>query len=157
MAVWPPKIHNDGMPLCPIMYYTNSMVYKTLTTITDLTEFGKDVNNLVIDDEIMNSHDVVNLFTNVPIQVAMDVIRYRLVKNKTLSKHTDLSADDIISLLKFIMSVTYFQFEGQLYQHVDNAPMGSLVSVVVAEMLIEDLEQPTMSGAPLTMKVNIWK
>ena len=88
----------------------------------------------------MNSHDAVSLVTNVPIQVVIDMIRDRIVKDKTLSKHAHLSADDIMSLLIFIMSTTYFQFEGVLYQQVHGAPMGTLVYVVV-DMFMEDLEQ----------------
>ena len=60
-------------------------------------------------------HDVMSLLTNVSIQVAMDVIRDTLVKDKTMIKCTGLSADNIMSLLKFVMSTTYFQFKGELY------------------------------------------
>ena len=49
--------------------------------------------------------NVVSLFTSVLIQVVMDVIREWLVKNKTLSKHTDLSADNIMSLLEDTLMV----------------------------------------------------
>ena len=59
----------------------------------------------------MNSHYVV--FISVPLKIAMAVLRDILVKVKPLSKCMDLSADDIMSLLKFIMSTTYFQFGGE--------------------------------------------
>ena len=37
----------------------------------------------------------------------------------------------IMRLLEFVMLITYFQFEGVLYQQVHSEPMASLVSVVV--------------------------
>ena len=49
---------------------------------------------------------MVGLFT----KVVMDVIKEGLVNDKTFSKHTDLSADNIMSLLEFIMLMTYVQF-----------------------------------------------
>ena len=55
------------------------------------------------------------------------------------------------------MSMTYFQFEGVLYQQVLGAPMGSLVSVVVENMSIEDLKQSIMSNTPPSVKLKIWK
>ena len=82
-----------------------------------MPDFRKDISDFCVGDgDIRNSDDVVSLFMNVPIQVAMDVIRKRLLKDKTLKKHTDLSTDDIMSLLEFVMPTTYFQFEGVLYQ-----------------------------------------
>ena len=140
------------------MDYTSSMVYKMSKGIADLkplvgktkyhvkntTHFRKDICDLCVgNDELMNSHDVVSLFTNIPIQVEMIVIRDRLEKIKTLSECTDLSADNIMRLLKFVMSTTYFQFEGVLYQQVHGVPM---VSVVVADMFKEDMEQSTMNS-----------
>ena len=102
------------------------LVVKTGYHIKHMTVFRKDISDLVIDDdEIMNSHDVVSLFTNVPIQIAMDVIRKRFVKDKNLSKHTDLSPN-IMSLVKSVMSMTYFQFKGELYQQVYRVSMESL-------------------------------
>ena len=65
----------------------------------------------------MNSYGVVILFTNVPINKSMAVIRKWLEADKTLKSRTNLTLDDIImSLLEFVMSMTYFQFDGEYYQ-----------------------------------------
>ena len=79
------------------------------------------------------------------------------MKDKTLSKCTDLSADDNMNLIEFVMSMTYFQFKGELYQQVYGAPMGSLVSVMVADMVMENVEQSAMSSTPPSIKTKIWK
>ena len=50
-------------------------------------------------------------------------------------------------LLEFMLSITYFQFDGCFYQQVFSAPMGSPVSVVVADLYIEDLEDKSMDTA----------
>ena len=73
----------------------------------------------------MNSNDVVSLFTNVPIQKAMKVIRKTLEGDKKLNDRTNLNENDMMSLMEFMMSSTYFQFDGQYYQQVYGAPMGS--------------------------------
>ena len=73
------------MLLRPIMDYTGSMGYnlsrslanlfkplvgKTEFLMKNIARFSKDIKDIRIEpDEIMSSHDVVSLFTNVPIKV----------------------------------------------------------------------------------------
>ena len=52
--------------------------------VKNTTKFGKDIKNVwMVEEEIMIPHDIVNLFTSVPVSAAMDVIGERLVKDKT--------------------------------------------------------------------------
>jgi hypothetical protein len=168
-----PKIHKEGAPLRPIVDYTGSMAYNTSKAIADLlkpligrtkyhvkntVDFSKDIQTLHLeDDEIMNSHDVVSLFTNVPLKDAMDVIRKRLLADTTLFQRTNLLVDDIMTLLDFVLATTYFQFDGEIYQQVFGAPMGSPVSVAVSDLYMEDLEERAMDTAPPETKPKIWK
>ena len=68
------------------------------------------------EDEELCSHDVVSLFTNTPIPQALEVIRGRLVADGTLSTRTLLKVEDIMELLEFVVSTTYFVFRGQMYK-----------------------------------------
>ena len=119
---------------------------------------SKDLSNVhVLEDEIMNSHDVVSLFMNVPLTQAMSVIRKRLESDNTLHERTNLLTADFISLLEFVLSTTYFQFDGCFYLQVFSAPMGSPVLVVVADLYMEDLENKSMDTALPEMKPKMWK
>ena len=85
-----PKIHKKGTPLRPIVDYTGSMTYNLSRALADLlkptigktqyfvkntADFVDEIRNVVLEeDEIMNSHDVVSLFTNVPIKDALKAI-----------------------------------------------------------------------------------
>ena len=55
------------------------------------------------------------------------------------------------------MSTTYFQFDGEFYQQVHRAPMGSPVSVVVADMYMEDLEEEAMETTPQDTRCSMWR
>lgn len=70
----------------------------------------------------MNCHNVVNLFNNVPIPAAMDVIMDRFVMEKILSKETNLQAEDIMDFVELVIETTYFKFHGVLYSQVHGAP-----------------------------------
>ena len=149
-----PKIHKDGTPLCPIVDYTGSMAYNTSKAIADLlkplmgktkchvkntVDFSQGLSNMrILEDEIMNSHNVVSMLTNVPLNQAMSVIRKRLESDNTLCERTNLLTDYIMSLLEFMLSTTYVQFDSCFYQQVFFTPMGSPVSVAVADLYMED-------------------
>ena len=92
---------------------------------------------MIEEGEIFNSHDVVSLFTNTPIVQSLDVIRSRLEKDSDLNKRTLLTVDDIIELLRFVLTTTYFLFRGNIYKQRFGAAMGSPVSPVVANLYME--------------------
>ena len=75
------------------------------------------------------------LFTSVPIDPALKIIKDLLVKDPTLKDRTVIGIDDIILLLEFCLKNTYFSFQGQFFEQVEGAAMGSPVSPVVANLL----------------------
>ena len=68
------------------------------------------------DDDRFVSHDVVALFTNTPIPETLNYIRDKRKNDVTLCNRTNLNADDIMELLEFICSTTYFTFDGKIMQ-----------------------------------------
>ena len=59
-----------------------------------------------------------------------------------------MDVEDIILLLEFCLKHTYFSFQGQFYEQVEGAAMGSPVSPIVANLYMEYLEQKALSTAP---------
>ena len=56
-----------------------------------------------------------------------------------------MEVEDIILLLEFCLKNTYFSFQGQFYEQVEGAAMGSPVSPIVANLYMEYLEQKALS------------
>ena len=92
------------------------LVGKTKHHVKNSKELVKEFKEMRIEDEELCSHDVVSLFTNTPIPQALEVIRGRLVADRTLRKRTLLKVEDIMELLEFVVSTTYFVFRGQIYK-----------------------------------------
>ena len=88
------------------------------------------------------------LFTSVPVDPALKVIKDLLEKDSTLKERTVLPVEDIILLLEFCLKNTYFSFQGQFYEQVQGAAMGSPVSPIVANLYMEYFEQKALSTAP---------
>ena len=56
--------------------------------------------------------------------------------------------EDIIHLLSFCLKTTQFAYNGTYYQQVFGTAMGSPVSVVIANMVIEDVELRALATSP---------
>ena len=81
-----------------------------------------------------------------------------MVKDPTLKDRTVMGIDDIILLLEFCLKNTYFSFQGQFFEQVEGAAMGSPVSPIVANLYMEYLEQKALSTAshPLGSGTGMW-
>ena len=105
--------------------------------------------------ECIISYDVAALFTSVPIQPALNIIQQRLVKEKDLQKRTSMTVKQIISLLEFCFNSTSFVFQGQYYQQMEGAAMGSPLSPIVANIFMENFEKEPLETAP--HPPSLWK
>ena len=66
--------------------------------------------------EFLSSYDVTSLFTSVPIDPALNIIKDLLEKDEKLNDRTVLSVQNIIELLGFCLHNTYFSFQNKFYE-----------------------------------------
>ena len=98
-----------------------------------------------------------SLFTNTPINETLDVIKKRLEDDTNLKLRTNLDVDDLMELLKFIVTTTYFSVRGTINQQKFGTAMGIPVSTIITNLLIEWLEEQAILTAPITCKSKLWK
>ena len=75
----------------------------------DFIEMSKDC--IIEEDQRMVSFDVVSLFTNVPIDLAIQVEKRRLEANDGLKERTELTAEVDLCLLKFCLKAIWFTLQ----------------------------------------------
>ena len=159
-----PKIHKPGTPLRPIVSSCGSathgvakefakilkpLVGKSPHHITSTQDFVEQVKQIKLEPgECLSSYDVSALFTSVSIDPALNIIKDLLDKDNTFKERTVMEVGDIILLLEFCLKNTYFSFQGQFYEQVEGAAMGSPVSPIVTNLYMEYLEQKALSTAP---------
>jgi len=68
-----------------------------------------------------------------------------------------LEIDDIMELLEFVMTTTYFTFWGVIYQQRFGTVMGTPVSPIIANLFMEWLEQRAIATAPVNCRPRLWK
>ena len=100
------------------------------------------------EDEELVSYDVTALFTCTPVNETINIIEERLQNDATLPERTDLSVDQIVELLRFLLTTTYFQYGGEFYNQLEGAAMGSPVSPLTANIFMEDFERKALSSYP---------
>ena len=96
-------------------------------------------------DECMVSFDVISLFTKTPVNVAKTVVLERLKKDDTLDDRSDLTLTDIMTALNLCLDNTYLYFRGKFYRQIFGVAMGSPVSVIIANLVMENVEEEPMS------------
>ena len=163
-----PKLHKPNIPLRPIVSGVNSFAYDLSAYLSDLlspltgltshtvpnsTSFVQEISSLAIHaDETMVSFDVESLFTNVPIEGALNAALQRLSADTSLPARTSLSPSQITDLLGFVLRPTYFSYNGSFYEQQEGAAMGSPVSAVTANLYMEVFEEQALQSCDLQLR-----
>ncbi|XP_072020328.1 uncharacterized protein [Amphiura filiformis] len=162
----------EELPNDPTVKYKRKLVYalsklkkevgNTQHHVKNSQQLAEDLSKVVIEEEdILNSHDVVSLFTNTPIDQVLEIVRNRLEKENLLrvyNKDTGfkITSEDVVHLLEFILTTTYFTFKGKIHRQLFGTAMGSPVSPIAANIFMEALEQQGIATAPLDCRPKLW-
>ena len=167
-----PKIHKTGTPLRPIVSGIGSITYKTSKHLAVILNSVKGKNGYSVknSEDLVNkikslevpppfklvSYDVSALFTSIPVDYALTVIRKKLDNDHEWKQHTELSLEQIMELLELCLNTTYFVYDGVMYRQVFGAPMGAPISPGVADLTMEDFEEEAMLSAPDHLRPKLW-
>ena len=158
------KIHKLGMPLRPIVSSIGTVTYQTSKEVARILkplvgrsphhvkntqDFIGQIKGIHLgQDQCMMSYDVKVLFTSVPTTKAITIIKQLLEQDQELQQRTSLSTENILSLLEFCITSTYFSFQGKFYEQLEGAAMGSPLSPIVANLYMESFEVEAIRSAP---------
>lgn len=156
-----PKVHKIGHPLRPVVSCINSPTYFTARYISDILYNIVDKDKYYIENSysfqryvveqtvpvgyILVSLDVSSLFTNIPHTLILDIIN---VKWKDIEHHTKIVKTSFIKMLKMCLNSNYFCYEDQFYQQTFGMPMGSPLSPVCADLVMENLLDSVIPRLP---------
>ena len=101
----------------------------------------------------MVTFDVKSLFTQIPLEDALVIIKERLESDDSLEDRTTFSVQKICHLTEMCLKSTYFQYENLIANRRMELRMGSPLSPVVANIFMEDFESTAITTADRQPKV----
>ena len=156
-----PKIHKPEIPVRPIVSYTGTPLYNVSKYIADLLKvyiekegrhsenskvFSEYVRSLTVeDDEVLVSFDVTSLYTNVPIKETLLIIKSLLENDADLQAKTKIPFKDLLNITEFLLTKTWFKYNGEFYKQTDGVAMGGPTSSVVAELYMQNHDKIALS------------
>ncbi|XP_068720437.1 uncharacterized protein [Montipora capricornis] len=159
-----PKIHEKDVPLRPIVSSIGSVMYDTAKFLAKIMKplVGLNSHHIVNSEDLVNkiaelevppgqklvSYDVSSLFTSIPINEAIPVVRAKLESDQSLPDRCPLDIAQLSVLLEMCLSSTYFTFQGEFYKQKKGAAMGSPISPVVANLYMEQFKSRALDTAP---------
>ena len=84
--------------------------------------------------------DVTSLYTTIPNDKALLIIRYLSEHDEKLADRTLLLSRQILDLHDILLRATHFKFSGDFYQQPDGAAMGGPTSAIVSEIYMQSSE-----------------
>ena len=92
----------------------------------------------MIDDvHTLLSLDVSSLFTNIPSKLVIERLEKRCL---LIHQNCKIPFNEIVNCSKFLFENTFFSFNGSVYQQIEGTHMGSPISPLFADIVMNDLE-----------------
>ena len=119
-------------------------------SVKNRKEFSDFVRTQRLDkDETIVSFDVVSLFTSVPVEFAIDIVKRRLAETDKWKNYTSLTAKEIVDLLTFVLKNSFSSAGENFYHQISGCAMGSPVSAVIAELVMKEVETMALATSPV--------
>ena len=126
---------------------------KNTFTVQNSSVFTQQIKQHSISSkEVMVSFDVKSLFTSIPVDLALTITKERLKRDQTLAECTNLSVDNILRLSDFVRNNNYFKYDGNHYKKIFGCAIGSPISSVLADLVLEEIEETVISTFPYPPK-----
>ena len=95
--------------------------------------------------EVISSYDVKALFTSVPVDPAINIVKQRLTQDPTLPKGTQMSIPQIATLLEFCLKTHTSSSRVSIMNRFMAQPWVSPISPLIANMFMEELKSKPSS------------
>ncbi|XP_076056349.1 uncharacterized protein LOC143034298 [Oratosquilla oratoria] len=122
-----------------------------LQNSTDFIERIKGFN--LRREDVLVSLDVEFMFTSIPRELTKRALNSAMEENRGFLANQKLSLAELMGLVPLCLDSTYFPFRDHTYHQRKGTTMGSPISVVVAEVVTQRLEDQLLSVAPSLLEL----
>ncbi|BHF79444.1 hypothetical protein SprV_0702256400 [Sparganum proliferum] len=149
-----PKVHKASAPLRPIVSFRGTPTYglakwmfgrleflseDSPTTVASAYQLLERIRRLKLEpDKSMISFDAVLLFRSIPQPLAIDVVD-QLLAERYEERDKPIKSEHLLELLRYSPK-TSFTFGGQMREQIKGTPVGSPISGLIAEVVLQRVE-----------------
>ncbi|XP_076038064.1 uncharacterized protein LOC143023429 [Oratosquilla oratoria] len=164
-----PKMHKDNIPLRPIIAFRESPTYNWAANLSkrlrplvtnsshmllNSEDFVNRIKGVKLDQgDVMVSFDVQSMFTLIPQGLAKRTLSKTMEETLGLLENQILSSTELMGLISMCLDSTYFRLREHIYHQRKGIPMGSPISVVVAEVVMQQFEAELLRTVPPPLKL----
>jgi len=157
-----PKLHKNpivGRPIVAGHSWTTVGCSKLLTSLLksiiprfpnvlkDSTSLIKIIESTTFDRNIfLCTLDVVSLYTNIPVDHAIEVLKQLIQENIDLFPRKDL-ADFMIEMLEFVLKHNVMEYKQMVFKQIFGIDMGTPLAPVLANLYLAFLERTLQAKA----------
>ncbi|XP_053691601.1 uncharacterized protein LOC128740115 [Sabethes cyaneus] len=160
-----PKVHKMNIPLRPVVpnitapsYMLSKYISRILQSsmkseysIPDSFASCEYINSVTLPPEyVMISLDVIALFPSIP----QELITKGIIDNwQQIKTKTNICLDLFLEIVEFCVNSSYFQYNNKFYQQINGTAMGSPLSPILAEIVMDTLIKATLETTATTVPV----
>lgn len=149
-----PKIHKLDKPIRPLVNFTTAPGFKTAKKLTDIIrnniniqnnhslksslQFVNDIKDFkLLPNYKIASFDIVNLYTNIPINDTLIILKQNL---ESTGKLNGIQILELMNLLDTFLRQNYFTFDDKYYIQEEGLAMGSPLSGLLSDIYLNHYE-----------------
>ena len=146
------KLHKIGIPIQPVINNRTALAYKLAKYLTNIlsqhitlhnqyvitnsTNLAHDLSKLELhENHSLITFDIKDLYVNISVSETLNIVIAKLLQN-----NDSQIAQQVLILLKEILSQNYFTFQQGIYQPEQGIAMGSPISSIIAEIFLQNFE-----------------
>jgi len=139
-----PVINNRTAPAYKLAKYLNKILSQHIAlhnqyVATNSTSLANDLTRLeILENHCLMTFDIEDLYVNIPVSETLNIVKTKLLQNNDTQ-----IAEQILTLLKGVLSQNYFTFEQRIYQPEQSIAMGSPISGIIAEIFLQTSKTKT--------------
>ncbi|XP_076042194.1 uncharacterized protein LOC143026083 [Oratosquilla oratoria] len=163
------EVHKEGLPLRPIIAFRGSPTYnlardlakrlrqvvesseRMLSNSVDYVERLRGIN--MGEDDCLVSFDVKAMFTSLPQGLIRQAAMSTVESSREFLEKEKLTTKELIGIVDLCLDSTFFKFRDKIYHQKVGTPMGSPISVVLAEMAMQRYEEEILQDASPSLKL----